>query len=63
MICSGKVIELDASNLHNRNGYKYAYIQNELLIDGELVGVRISVKKKVDSNHFWIHNIDEYKKL
>ena len=57
------VTEFDAPNSHDKDGYKYAYIRNEVLINGELVGVRISVKKKVGSNHFWIHNIDEYKKL
>lgn len=63
LIKTGVVIEIDAPNSHDNNGYKYPYIGNEVLIDGEMVGVRISVKKKVSSNHFWIHNIDEYKKL
>lgn len=63
LIKTGVVIEIDAPNSHDKDGYKYAYIGNEVMIDGEMVGVRISVKKKVGSNHFWIHNIDEYKKL
>ena len=63
LIKTGVVIEIDAPNSHDNNGYRYAYIGNEILIDGEIVGVRISVKKKVGSNLFWIHNIDEYKKL
>lgn len=63
LIKTGVVIEIDVPNSHDKDGYKYAYIGNEVLIDGERVGVRISVKKKVNSNHFWIHNIDEYKKL
>ena len=63
LIKTGDVTEFDAPNSHDKDGYKYAYIRNEVLINGELVGVRISVKKKVGSNHFWIHNIDEYKKL
>ena len=63
IIKTGIIIECDAPNSHDKDGYRYAYIGNEILIDGELVGVRISIKKKVSSNHFWIHNIDEYKKL
>lgn len=62
IIKTGMVIEFDAPNSHDKEGYRYAYIGNEILIDGEIVGVRISIKKKVGSNHFWIHNIDEYKK-
>lgn len=49
------------SGIHEEDGYKFAYIGNEIMIDDEVVRVRISVKKKVGSNHFWIHNIDEYK--
>ena len=63
LIKTGIVIEINAPNSHDKDGYKYAYIRNDILMDGELVGVRISIKKKVGSNHFWIHNVDEYKKL
>jgi len=63
LISDGFMIEIDAPNSHDSSGYNYAYIGNEILIDGNLVGIRISIKKKIDSNHFWIHNIDEYKKL
>lgn len=63
LISDGFIIEIDAPNSHDSSGYSYAYIGNEILIDGNLVRVRISIKKKIDSNHFWIHNIDEYKKL
>lgn len=63
LIRNGFVIEIDAENSHDKNGYRYAYIGNRILIDDEEVGVRISIKKKVGSNHFWIHNIDECKKL
>ena len=63
IIKTGIIIECDAPNSHDKDGYRDAYIGNEILIDGELLGVRISIKKKVSSNHFWIHNIDEYKKL
>lgn len=63
LLQTGVVIDGDVENSHDKDGYRYAYIGNEIRIDEETVGVRISIKKKVDSNHFWIHNIDEYKKL
>ena len=61
LIETGVVIEDNVENSHDENGYQYAYIGNEIVIDGEKYGVRISIKKKVGSNHFWIHNIDENK--
>lgn len=59
VIETGYVIKLDVENTHDKDGYRYAYIGNEILIDNKRVNVRISIKKKVGSNHFWIHNIDE----
>ena len=53
------LIEDDVANSHSENGYKYAFIGNRAIIDGVVVGIRIAIKKKVGSNHFWIHNIDE----
>lgn len=34
---------------------------NKILIDDEIHDVRIAVKKKVNSNHFYIHHIDTEK--
>lgn len=59
LIESAYVIADNVDNIHDADGYKFAYLGNEVILDGEKVGVRISVKKKVGSNHFWIHNIDE----
>lgn len=59
---NAELIEDDVENVHEKNGYMYAYFRNEVIIDGEKVGVRISVKKKVGTNWFWIHNIDDNKK-
>ena len=59
LIETGNMVDVDAENSHDKSGYHYAYICNEVFIDGKRLGVRISVKKKVGSNHFWIHNIDE----
>ena len=59
IIRSGHLIEDDVENIHDE-GYLFAYIGNEILLDGELTRIRIAVKKKISTNYFWIHNIDEY---
>ena len=56
------MIEDEVDNIHVEDGYKFAYIGNEVEIDGNPVKVRVSIKKKLNSNQFWIHNIDENKK-
>lgn len=63
LIRTGNVIEDDVANSHDEKGYHYAYIVNMIIIDGVKYGVRIAIRKKVATNHFWIHNIDEIKKL
>ena len=63
IIESAKLVEDNVENLHEENGYVFAYLSNELEMDGELVCVRISIKKRIASNWFWIHNIDENKKV
>lgn len=50
-------------NFHEQNGYLFAYLSNEVMIDGKVISIRISIKKRVSSNWFWIHNIDENKKV
>lgn len=62
LIETGCVIADDFENSHSKDGYKYAYINNNIEIDGNVFGIRIAIKKKIGANHFWIHNIDEYKK-
>lgn len=59
IIENAELIADDIENIHEENGYMFAYLSNHVLIDGELVGVRISVKKKATANWFWIHNIDQ----
>lgn len=58
LIQSGYIIDDEVANSHSENGYKYAYIGNSVKLDGEETNVKIAIKKKIDSNHFWIHNID-----
>ncbi|MBQ6844721.1 MAG: hypothetical protein IJO60_08835 [Agathobacter sp.] len=59
IIKSGHLIEDNVENIHNE-GYLFAYICNEVLLDGERIRIRIAVKKKISTNYFWIHNVDEY---
>ena len=62
IVGQAELIEDNVENIHEENGYVYAYFGCEVIIDGEMVGVRISVKKKVGANWFWIHNVDDNKK-
>lgn len=57
------IISDNVCNIHEKNGYLFAYLGSEVMIDGKKVGIRISIKKKVSANWFWIHNIDENKKV
>ena len=52
----------DVPNYHVEGGYSFAYLRSEIVIDSEIVDVRISVMKRIDSNWFWIHHIDEKEK-
>ncbi|MBR5799356.1 MAG: hypothetical protein IKY23_04775 [Lachnospiraceae bacterium] len=61
LIETGYVICANMENSHDKTGYRYAYIGNKVCIDNEEVGIRISIKKKIDTNHFWIHNVDTNK--
>lgn len=61
IIENAELIADEVENIHEENGYMFAYFVDKIIIDGELVYVKISVKKKVTSNWFWIHNIDEKK--
>lgn len=63
IIANAILIKDDVENIHEKNGYMFAYFYNEILIDEEVIRIRISVKKKIGSNWFWIHNIDENKKV
>ncbi|MBE5851797.1 MAG: hypothetical protein E7299_02405 [Lachnospiraceae bacterium] len=63
IIESAELIADNIENYHDVSGDTYAYLRNELIIDGEVVSIRISIRKKVTSNWFWIHNIDEKKKV
>lgn len=46
-----------------KEGEKFAYFISQVLIDNILHDVRIVVKKKVNTNYFYIHHIDTEKKF
>ena len=55
-----KINTKDELSLYNLKGKWNDYMGNEVLLDGEKIRIRISIKKKISTNYFWIHNIDEY---
>lgn len=63
IIQTAEVLEDEVPNYHVNGMYTFAYLKNEIIIDGEVVVIRISIMKRVDSNWFWIHHIDEKKKV
>ena len=62
IIMTAELIEDDVPNYHTNGIYSFAYLKNEIKIDNEIVDVRISVMKRIDSIWFWIHHIDEKEK-
>lgn len=58
-----ELVEDDVPNYHSDGIYTFAYLKSEIVIDDELVEIRISIMKRIDSNWFWIHHIDESKKV
>ncbi|MBQ8562779.1 MAG: hypothetical protein IJ443_02655, partial [Firmicutes bacterium] len=59
----GDVTLDDVENIHCESGFHFAYIESEMIIDEIRVDVRISIKKRLNSNHFWIHKVDRKEKL
>ncbi len=45
-------------NYHNDNSnVKYAYIESQTILNGKPVTIRITVRKSLQKNKFWVHNI------
>lgn len=61
IIKSGVVLHDDVKNYYSKNGDLFAYIESDIVINNTIYGVRVSIKKKVGSNVFWIHHIDTKK--
>ena len=62
IIKTAELQEDDVPNYHADGIYTYAYLRNQIIIDDELVDIRISIMKRIDSNWFWIHHVDEKEK-
>ena len=58
LIKEGKLLEDNVQNYYSDQGDKFAYFISKIEIDDIMHDVRIAVKKKVGSNHFYIHHID-----
>jgi hypothetical protein len=61
MIKNADLIEDEVENYHEDEVNRFAYFKNIARIDGEVYSVRIVVRKKIGSNHFYIHHIDTEK--
>ena len=57
IIREGALVRDNVENIHGDKDM-FAYVSSEAIIDGKTYGVRVSIRKKEDSNVFWIHNID-----
>ncbi len=60
---NAELVEDNIPDYHHEDGYLFAYLVSKIMIDEEIVNIRITVKKKIAVNWFWIHNIDELKSL
>lgn len=56
-----KIATLRALPILIKAGERFAYFLCPICIDSEVHNVRIAVKKKANSNHFYIHHIDTEK--
>lgn len=61
LIKEGALLEDDVMNYYSKEGEKFAYFFSHILIDNEMHSIRIAVKKKANSKHFYIHHIDTEK--
>ena len=61
LIREGHLLEDEVPNFYLSTGERFAYLVSKIVIDDEMRNVRIAVKKKVGSNHFYIHHIDTQK--
>jgi len=52
IIETAELLEDDVPNYHVHGIYSFAYLRNEIVIDGKMVDVRISIMKRIDSNWF-----------
>ena len=63
LIKEANLIKDNVQNYYSETGYEFAYFRSSIYIDRELHMVRIAIKKKINTNHFYIHHIDTEKVL
>lgn len=63
LIREGKLLADEVQNYYSEEGERFAYFICKIFIDNEIHDIRIAVKKKINSNHFYIHHIDTKKVL
>lgn len=56
---NAELVKDNIPDYHHEDGYTFAYLVAKIMIDEDIVNIRITVKKKIAVNWFWIHNIDE----
>ena len=61
LIKNADLVEDEVKNYHEEETDRFAYFTSNAMIDGEIYSVRIVVRKKVGSNHFYIHHVDTEK--
>lgn len=59
IIENAELVKDNIPDYHHEEGYMFAYFITQIMIDEDVVNIRITVKKKIAVNWFWIHNIDE----
>ena len=57
IITKARLIKDNTENTHGNNPL-YAYFYADIVIDGIDVGVKIDVRKTIETNKFWIHNVE-----
>lgn len=56
IIRQGKLIEDNVENMHGKN-QTFAYFTTETKINGENYAIKTDIKKSIETNKFWMHNI------
>lgn len=60
----GRLIEDEVRNEHGKNrGTKYAYFRYDTRIDGVDVTLKITVRKSLQKNKFWVHSLETIKNV
>jgi len=55
----GKVVESNAPNEHdNKRGTRFAYITYDTQVDGVDITIKLTIKKSMQKNKFWVHSFD-----